>query len=83
MGSKIRYFVLNVSAETGANLICLCCGAISELPPLQQAFDLERHVTTVRGYSEVYHELELYGVCPECQRTCKRGLPSHKLPARV
>jgi Fur family ferric uptake transcriptional regulator len=76
---KIRYFILNLSAETSAYLICRCCGAITELPPLRQAFDLERHVTTVTGYAEVYHELELYGVCPECQRTCGQGIPSNKL----
>src|ERR1041385_3540139 len=80
---KIRYFILNVPAEKSPYLICRCCGAISELSPLQQAFDLERQVVTVKGYAEVYHQLEIYGICPQCQRTCKQGIPAHKLRVRI
>ena len=65
---RIRHFVLNVPRETCAYLICRCCGAVSELPSLKSVLDLMRHAGTAKGYAAVYHDLQVYGVCPECQK---------------
>ena len=77
---KIRHFVLNVPSETCAYLICRCCGAVSELPPVKRALDLTRQASTAKGYAAVYHELQVYGVCPVCQKTRVNEVRAVKLP---
>jgi len=47
------------------HLRCTVCGAIEDL-----AIDLGPAVEEVaaeRGYADVHHRLEFYGVCPRCQ----------------
>ncbi|MEO8132032.1 MAG: transcriptional repressor [Bryobacteraceae bacterium] len=80
---KIRYFVLNVPGETCAYLICQCCGAVNELPPLKSGLELTRHAGTAKGYAAVYHELQVYGVCPQCQKTRWNNVRAAKLPIRA
>jgi Fe2+ or Zn2+ uptake regulation protein len=77
---KIRHFVLNVPSETCAYLICRCCGAVSELPPLKSVLDLMRHASTAKGYAAVCHDLQVYGVCPECQKKRVNEVNAAKLP---
>jgi len=77
---RVRYFVLNVPGEPHDYLICRCCGSIVGLPHLQTVHDLERKVVTSMGYAGVYHELEIHGICPKCQRAGKAILPAAKLP---
>jgi Fe2+ or Zn2+ uptake regulation protein len=80
---KVRYFVLNLPDETRAYLICRCCGAVAKLPELKSVLDLERQVSHASGYASVYHELELYGICPKCQESGRWSRPSAKLPIRA
>jgi Fur family ferric uptake transcriptional regulator len=80
---KVRYFVLNVPGEVCDYLICRCCGSIAELPLLQTVVDLEQKVRRTQGYTAVYHELEIYGICPQCQSAGKWSWPSSKLPVRT
>ena len=35
------------------------------------------------GYTELRHELELYGICPACRRAQGRTPPANKLPVSV
>jgi Fur family ferric uptake transcriptional regulator len=79
---NIRYFVLNVPGEACDFLICRCCGSIAELPPLQTVLDLEQQVSKAKGYAAVYHELEVYGICPKCQGAGKWNSRTTKLPVR-
>jgi Fur family transcriptional regulator, ferric uptake regulator len=80
---KTSYFVLNVPGEPCDFLVCRCCGSVTELPPLKPVIELEREVNRTRGYTGVYHELEVYGVCPECQKSENNHVLRSKLPIRV
>jgi Fe2+ or Zn2+ uptake regulation protein len=80
---KTSYFVLNVPGEPCDFLVCSRCGSVSELPPLKRVIDLEREVNRTRGYTGVYHELEVYGVCPECQKNKRKDVLQSKLPVRA
>lgn len=58
-----RYDGLN--PQPHPHLRCTVCGAIEDLdvdlgPAAQE-------VAARRGYADVHHRLELYGVCPRCQ----------------
>jgi len=64
---KVSYFVLNVPGESNHFLICERCGQMAELPALEALTKLDRQVVDEKGYSAVYHELEVYGVCPSCR----------------
>ena len=47
------------------HLVCTVCGAIEDLD-----IDLgpaAEEVAAKRGYADVHHRLEFYGVCPRCQ----------------
>ena len=83
VGRKVRYFVLNVPGGTCAFLICRRCGSVTELPALKPVFDLAQQVSSARGYAAVSHELEVYGVCPDCQRANNLSRPSPKLKVRA
>jgi len=80
---KIRCFVLNVPGEVCDYLICRCCGSIAELPGMQMVLDLEQQVSSAKGYAAVYHELEVYGICPKCQDAGKWNNRTTKLPVRA
>jgi Fur family ferric uptake transcriptional regulator len=80
--NKISYFVLNVPGKSCHFLICRCCGEITELPPLESAATLEREVAATRGYARLYHELELFGICPACQKH-PPGVVCAKVPPRM
>lgn len=66
--NKISYFVLNISGESSHFLVCRCCGGMSELPASESIAALEREVASTQGYSRLYHELMLFGICSECQK---------------
>jgi Fur family peroxide stress response transcriptional regulator len=47
------------------HLVCIVCGAIEDLDiDLGSAAE---EVAATRGYADVRHRLEFYGVCPRCQ----------------
>jgi len=47
--------------------VCLECGRIADLPmPVRQ--DLEEEARAKGCGSVLYHRLEFYGLCPQCQR---------------
>lgn len=48
------------------HLMCTVCGTIEDLD-IQLGPAVEE-VAASRGYADIYHRLELYGVCPRCQR---------------
>lgn len=66
--NKISYFVLNLPGESSHFLVCRCCGGMSELPTPESVTALEREVAATQGYARLYHELMVFGICPECQK---------------
>jgi Fur family ferric uptake transcriptional regulator len=76
---KVSFFVLNVPGENNHFLICCQCGAITELPAESHCEHMEHDVAATHGYSQLYHELQFFGICPTCQRQPSRVI-SAKLP---
>lgn len=60
-------FILNAPGECFSFLVCRCCGAITPVPHSEELHRLEKQTAALRGYARITHELELYGVCPNCQ----------------
>jgi Fur family transcriptional regulator, peroxide stress response regulator len=50
------------------HLICIRCRNIVD-PPVTLVEDLAREVAQQTGYRVINHRLDLYGLCPECQRS--------------
>jgi Fur family ferric uptake transcriptional regulator len=76
---KATYFVLNVPGEACDFLVCRHCGSVQELSSPKAVLRLEQDVAAQSGYASVYHELELSGICPACQRTRRNSAPATKL----
>lgn len=53
--------------EKHSHLYCLACGQIQDLPLLLEKH-LERKAGRISGYAILDHNLEMWGVCPSCQR---------------
>ncbi len=47
-------------------VVCRECGDVATLQMECPVEKLEREVGRRTGFSEVYHELQFYGVCPDC-----------------
>ena len=75
MGSPERsyYFMLNLPDEHHEHIICRDCGKIESLELECPVGKLEKKVGATTGYGEIYHELEFFGICPECQRPGRKG----------
>lgn len=76
---KVSFFVLNVPGENNHFLICRQCGAITELPAESHCEHMEHDVAAAHGYTQLYHELQFFGICPVCQQQPARVI-SAKLP---
>ncbi|MDX1952398.1 MAG: transcriptional repressor [Verrucomicrobiota bacterium] len=79
---KLRYFVLNSPDESGAYLICHCCGKIT--PLAADAVDEKRVEEAVHlGYLKVKRLVELRGLCPRCQTKPGIDIPNLKQSVRI
>lgn len=69
VGSPERsyYFMLVLPGEHHEHIICRDCGKIENLEIECPVEKLEKKVKTKTGYGSIYHELDFFGVCPECQ----------------
>lgn len=82
-------FVLNFPGECLNFLICRCCGVVTPIPHGEEMHKLEQQVASLHGYSQLTHELELYGICPAChehQQSCVKPsklIPGLRLRGRV
>jgi Fur family transcriptional regulator, ferric uptake regulator len=76
---KVSFFVLNVPGENNHFLICRQCGAITELPAGSHCEHMEHDVAATHGYTQLYHELQFFGICPACQQL-PAPMKSAKLP---
>jgi Fe2+ or Zn2+ uptake regulation protein len=73
-------FVLNMPGECFSYLLCRCCGTITRIPHPKEVSSLEKQMAALHGYSGVTHQLELHGVCPDCQEHTSICKPSKLLP---
>jgi Fe2+ or Zn2+ uptake regulation protein len=49
-------------------LICTGCGSVETLEISCPVERLEREISSNSGFTNLYHELQFYGVCPACAR---------------
>ena len=63
---RAAYFTLAMPGGHHDYLVCKECGSVEMLEAACPVKALEEEVARTSGYRELYHELELYGVCPKC-----------------
>jgi len=63
---RAAYFVLLVPGKHSDYLICTRCGSIETIQAPCPVHQLEDEIRDKTGYSNLYHELEFFGVCPKC-----------------
>ncbi|MBK1833784.1 Fur family transcriptional regulator [Roseibacillus ishigakijimensis] len=63
---RAAYFTLAMPGGHHDYLICKDCGSVEILELACPVKELEEEVARTSGYRNLYHELEIYGVCPAC-----------------
>lgn len=63
---RAAYFVLLVPGRHSDYLICTKCGSIEAVQAPCPVHQLEAEIREKTGYQNLYHELEFFGVCPDC-----------------
>jgi Fur family transcriptional regulator, ferric uptake regulator len=70
--SRHSFYVIVAPSEHRDYLICEDCGSISRLTVEMSFMELEQRIASQSGFRRVRHELEFYGMCPDCQKDHKR-----------
>lgn len=60
------------------HLICKSCHRVEEIDTCT-VVSLEKEVARQKGYAEVTHALEFFGLCPDCQEHPQTPKPGKKL----
>lgn len=63
---RAAYFTLAMPGGHHDYLICNDCGSVEMLEVDCPVKELEYEVAEKTGFTKLYHELEIYGVCPRC-----------------
>ncbi len=63
---RAAYFTLLVPGKHNDYLICTSCGSIEAIKAHCPVHQLEEQIRKKTGFSNLYHELEFFGVCPKC-----------------
>ena len=63
---RAAYFTLAMPGGHHDYLICKECGSVEIMQAACPLRELEKEVARTSGFTQLYHELELYGVCPGC-----------------
>lgn len=63
---KNAFYVLNAPGAPCHYLICRHCETLIELPCDDPVQEWAQRASAAHGFTSVYHELEIYGVCPRC-----------------
>ena len=63
---RSAYFTMRYPDRHNDYLICTECGSIDSLDISCPVEALEREISEKSGFQKLYHELEFFGVCPEC-----------------
>jgi len=64
---SMHYFLNAPGHHHRDYLICSNCGDIKDLDIHCPVSKLEEDIEKKSGFKNLYHELEFYGVCPDCQ----------------
>jgi len=64
---RAAYFTLLLPGRHQDFLICSSCGDIKAVKAPCPVHQLEQKIAKDTGYSGLYHELEFFGTCPNCQ----------------
>jgi Fur family ferric uptake transcriptional regulator len=69
LGSPGRsyYFMLNLPGEHHEHIICTECGKIENLDIECPVHELEKGIHRATRYGQIYHQLDFFGVCPDCE----------------
>lgn len=71
-GDGVQRYEHKYGHEHHDHLICVRCGKFMEIYN-KKLEKLQTELVREHGYSEVYHKLEIFGVCPCCGRGVKRS----------
>lgn len=63
---RSTYYTMNFPGRHSDYLICTECGVIEKLDLACPVEALEAKIATQSGFKKLYHELEFFGVCPQC-----------------
>jgi len=63
---RAAYFTLLVPGKHSDYLICTSCGSIAAIQAPCPVHQLEDEIRKKTGFRNLYHELEFFGVCPQC-----------------
>ena len=66
---RSMHFQLVIGGHHHDYLVCTSCGDIAELEIDCPVTPIEREVASKSGWRDVHHELEFFGVCPDCAKT--------------
>jgi len=63
---RSAYYTINLPGKHNDYLICTECGVIETLDIACPVEKLEVQISQDSGFKKLYHELEFFGVCPQC-----------------
>lgn len=63
---RAAYFTLLIPGQHSDYLICTSCGSIVAIQAACPVCQLEEEIRQQTGFRNLYHELEFFGVCPQC-----------------
>ncbi len=63
---RAAYFALLLPNLHRDYLICTECGSIEPINAPCPVHELEKEIKFTTGYKNLYHELEFFGICPQC-----------------
>lgn len=63
---RAAYYTMIFPGQHNDYLICTKCGRIQRLDISCPVVALEQQIASETGYCGLYHELEFFGLCPDC-----------------
>ena len=66
---RSAYFTLLIPGSHKDYLICTSCNDIKAIQAPCPVHALEKEIAATSGYKKLYHELEFFGICPNCEVT--------------
>lgn len=72
-------FLINTPGECAGFLVCRSCGVVQPVPHSDGMRALEEEIADRYGYRGITHEIELYGVCPQCEPQSETGTKPTKM----
>ena len=78
LGERAQCFQLIRPGPQPDYLVCTHCGELQPVQPLPELHSLEQQLAAHSGWQAVRHELEFFGLCPDCTapRTQEQAHPA-------